>query len=132
MKADYSIQALGRDLAVSPSGYYGWQKRRAGPGPRAVENPALAEAIATIHAQSRQTHGRPRVVAELRKKGCRHGRNRMARLMKQGGLCGRQKGRHRVQTTDRHHGPADCPQPAGPSSQDHGPQPVLGGRQHLY
>jgi transposase InsO family protein len=40
---------------------------------------------------------------ELRKKGRRHGRHRIARLMKQKGLCGRQKGRHRVQTTDSNH-----------------------------
>ena len=40
---------------------------------------------------------------ELRKKGRRHGRNRIARLMKQEGLCGRQKGRYRVQTTDSNH-----------------------------
>ena len=40
---------------------------------------------------------------ELRKKGVRHGRNRIARLMRQEGLCGRQKGRYRVQTTDSNH-----------------------------
>ena len=40
---------------------------------------------------------------ELRKQGRRHGRNRVARLMKQEGLCGRQKGRYRVQTTDSNH-----------------------------
>jgi transposase InsO family protein len=40
---------------------------------------------------------------ELRKKGRRHGRHRIARLMKQNSLCGRQKGRHRVHTTDSNH-----------------------------
>jgi transposase InsO family protein len=43
------------------------------------------------------------VVEELRSKGQRHGRNRIARLMKQQGLCGRQKRRYRVQTTDSNH-----------------------------
>lgn len=43
------------------------------------------------------------MVQELRKEGRRHGRNRIARLMKQAGLCGRQKGRYRVQTTDSNH-----------------------------
>ena len=47
--------------------------------------------------------GRPRVEKELRKKGRCHGRNRVARLMKAKGLCGRQKGRYRVQTTDSNH-----------------------------
>jgi putative transposase len=103
MKRDYPILSLCANLAVSPSGYYDWQKRRTTPGPRAVENQTLAKQIEAIHVQSRQTYGSPRIVEALRKQGCRHGRNRIARLMREEGLCGRQKGRYRVQTTDSHH-----------------------------
>lgn len=103
MKADYPILALCQNLEVSPSGYYDWQNRCAAPGPRAAENQTLAKAIQAIHTQSRQTYGSPRIVAELRKQGCHHGRNRVARLMKEAGLCGRQKGRYRAQTTDSNH-----------------------------
>ncbi len=103
MKSDYSILCLCRNLEVSPSGYYDWKKRPTCPGPRAVQNQALAQEIATIHTQSRQTYGSPRILEELRKKGHCHGRNRIARLMKLVGLCGRQKGRYRVQTTDSNH-----------------------------
>ncbi len=103
MKLDYPILSLCANLEVSTSGYYAWQKRRTTPGPRAVANQTLAKQIAAIHAQSRQTYGSPRIVDELRKQGCRHGRNRIARLMQAEGLCGRQKGRYRVQTTDSHH-----------------------------
>jgi putative transposase len=103
MKGEHSILCLCRALGVSPSGYYAWQKRRGCPGPRAVQNQALAREIKTIHAQSRQTYGSPRIVEELRKEGRRHGRNRIARLMKQAGLCGRQKARYRVKTTDSNH-----------------------------
>jgi putative transposase len=103
MKNEHSILALCRNLDVSTSGYYGWRKRLACPGPRAVENQALTEKIVLIHGQSRQTYGSPRVMQELRKEGCRHGRRRIARLMQQKDLCGRQKGRHGVRTTDSHH-----------------------------
>jgi len=103
MKLDYPILSLCANLEVSPSGYYDWQKRRTLPGPRAVANQTLAKQIAAIHVQSRQTYGSPRIVEELRKQGCHHGRNRVARLMQAEGLCGRQKGRYRVQTTDSHH-----------------------------
>ena len=103
MKNDYSIHSLCQNLEVSLSGYYGWRKRRDCPGPRALENQALAHEIGLIHAQSRHTYGSPRVMQELRKKGRRHGRRRIARLMQQKGLCGRQKGRHHVQTTDSNH-----------------------------
>jgi len=103
MKTDHSILTLCLYLEVSPSGYYAWQQRRACPGPRTVENQALAREIEQIHVRSRRTYGSPRVEKALRKKGRRHGRNRIARLMKEKGLCGRQKARYRVQTTDSNH-----------------------------
>ena len=103
MKLDYAILSLCANLEVSPSGYYDWQKRRAVPGPRAVEDQMLAKQIEVIHIRSRQTYGSPRIVDALRKQGCRHGRNRIARLMKERGLCGRQQARYRVRTTDSNH-----------------------------
>ena len=103
MRDQHSILALCHQLEVSPSGYYDWRQRQASPGPRALENQTLATRIAELHAQSRETYGSPRIVMELRKSGARHGRNRVARLMKQEGLCGRQKARYRVQTTDTNH-----------------------------
>ena len=103
MKDEHPILSLCLHLEVSPSGYYAWQQRHDCPGPRALQDRALVQEIDQIHARSRQTYGSPRVVEELRSKGQRHGRNRIARLMKQEGLCGRQKGRYRVQTTDSNH-----------------------------
>jgi len=103
MKNEYSILALCQHLEVSPSGYYDWQRRRTDLGPRALENKILAQEIRQIYAQSRQTYGSPRVVHALRQKGRRYGRNRIARLMKQQGLCGRQTARYRVRTTDSNH-----------------------------
>ena len=103
MKAEHSILTLCQYLEVSPSGYYDWQKRRTAPGRRAVANQTLTKQIEAIHLQSRQTYGSPRIMDALRKQGCRHGRNRIARLMKAGRLCGRQQGRYRVRTTDSNH-----------------------------
>jgi len=103
MKNDYSILSLCENLDVSSSGYYDWKKRQSCPSPRALQNQVLAKEIKRIHARSRQTYGSPRIQAELLKDGCRHGRNRIARLMQEEGVCGRQKGRHRVQTTDSNH-----------------------------
>jgi putative transposase len=103
MKKDYPIRTLCQHLKVSPSGYYGWQQRRSTPGPRAAANQTLAQQIAAIHTQSRQTYGSPRIVDALRKQGCHHGRNRVVRLMRAEGICGRQKGRYRIQTTDSNH-----------------------------
>ncbi len=103
MKNDYSILALCANLEVSPSSYYGWRKRQSSPSPRAEQNRALGQEIKEIHARSRETYGSPRIQVELHKRGHRHGRNRVARLMREEGICGRQKARYRVQTTDSNH-----------------------------
>jgi transposase InsO family protein len=103
MKNDHAVLRLCQELEVSASGYYDWQSRRICPGLRAVQDQALVQEIERIHARSRKTYGAPRIEKELRKQGRAHGRNRIARLMKQEDLCGRQKGRYRVQTTDSNH-----------------------------
>ena len=103
MRDDHPIASLCENLLVSTSGFYDWDRRRPVPGFRAREDQVLAEQITAIHAESRQTYGSPRIADELRARGRRHGRNRIARLMKGRGICGRQKGRHRVQTTDSDH-----------------------------
>ncbi|NBS98980.1 MAG: transposase, partial [Betaproteobacteria bacterium] len=103
MRSDHSIAMLCGNLEVSPSGFYDWDRRRQRPGARSLADQALVEQITVIHAESRQTYGSPRIVDELHDLGHRHGRNRIARLMKSQGICGRQKGRYRVQTTDSNH-----------------------------
>lgn len=119
MKGHYSINSLCQNLEVSTSGYYDWQKRRHTPGARARENKTLAQDIKQLHAQSRQTYGSPRIQRELRKQGRRHGRHRIGRLMQEQGLCGRQKARYRVKTTDSNHD-----QPIAPNLLAQAPAPT--------
>ena len=103
MKATHPITALCRALEVSPSGYYDWEQRKVSPPARVLEEQKLRVDIAQIHQDSRQTYGAPRVQMKLRALGHRHGRNRIGRLMRQEGICGRQKKRYRVLTTDSKH-----------------------------
>lgn len=55
---------------------------------RVLADAALLKRVRTIHARSRETHGAPRVHAELRAGGEKHGRKRIARLMRAAGLVG--------------------------------------------
>ena len=103
MKAEHPLTALCRALEVSASGYYDWEQRKSCPAARALEEQKLQAQIARIHDESRQTYGAPRVQMLLRSQGQRHGRNRIARLMRAQGLCGRHKKRYRVVTTDSKH-----------------------------
>jgi transposase InsO family protein len=101
MSGEHSIKTLCAVLTVSRSGYYSWQN--AGESARARETRELCERIARVHAASRQTYGSPRVSAALRAEGKPAGRHRVARLMRQAGLQGRQRRRYRVRTTDSNH-----------------------------
>lgn len=100
MSEEHSIKQLCGALGVSRSGYYQW--RSGGPA-RARRSEEITRKIKAVHAESRCTYGSPRVSAALRAQGERVGRNRVARLMKQAGIEGRQRRRYRVRTTDSRH-----------------------------
>jgi putative transposase len=122
MKNEHSVERLCEAFEVSKSGYYQWQARQIQPAPRRREDQKLSDQIRSIHQASRATYGAPRIQASLRNAGQRHGRNRIARLMREQNLCGRQKRRYRVVTTDsRHEQPiapnrlAELPAPSAPN-----------------
>jgi len=96
----FPVVAMCRVLRVSPSGYYAWRKRP--PSERAAEDRRLAAEVAEAHRRSRGIYGSPRVHRELRARGVRVGRKRVARLMRDRGLQGRKKRRF-VCTTDSNH-----------------------------
>ncbi len=84
---------------LSKAGYYAWADRQ--PSARAVADAALLKRIRTVHLGSRKTYGSPRVHAELRGLGERHGRKRIARLMREAGLVGASHRRGGPVTTRR-------------------------------
>jgi transposase InsO family protein len=103
MSSEHSIDELCRAFEVSRSGYYDWSKRREEPGPRALEDAALRPQITAIHQEHEGTYGSPRIHRELAHTGLRHGRNRIARLMRELGLSGQQGARFKVVTTNSNH-----------------------------
>lgn len=98
MSGQHSTETLCATLGVSRSGYYAWKDRP--PSPRAIEDQRLGVRIQAAFAGSRRTFGSPRIARQL---GCPGSRNRIARLMREAGLQGRQKSRYRVRTTDSRH-----------------------------
>ena len=70
------------------------------PSAHATADAVLLKRIKTVHASSRQTYGAPRVHADLRGRGERHSRKRIARLMREAGLVGASH-RHGGPTTTR-------------------------------
>jgi len=98
-QATFPIAVMARVLGVSGSGFHAWRQRPT--SAHAVADTALLKRVRTIHASSRETYGAPRVHAELRAGGEKHGRKRIARLMRAAGLVGASRRRHGVTTTRR-------------------------------
>ncbi len=99
-EANFPVIMMCELLDVSRSGYYAWKVRE--PSARSQENTALAQEVAEIHAASRKTYGSPRIRSELRERGRRVSRKRVARLMRQEGIQGRRRPKFR-KTTDSNH-----------------------------
>jgi len=73
-------------LKVSRAAFY---QHLAGPSAREQQDAELAAEIKAVHAESKGRYGAPRVHAELGRRGHRHSRKRVARLMRAAGLHGR-------------------------------------------
>ena len=102
-RASFPVRTLCRAVGASVSGFYTWLRR--GPGSDRREGAAdrgLRAWVGAIFAASRGTYGSPRVHAELRARGVRVGRNRVARLMREGGLSATVR-RRAPRTTDSRH-----------------------------
>ena len=89
-----------RVLEVSPSGYYDWLKRPE--SRRTREDRTLVVHIRASHKRSRGTYGSPRIHKDLVNDGHETGRGRVARLMRQDGIRGKQKRRYVVTTESNH------------------------------
>lgn len=102
-KANYPVALMCRVLEVSRAGFYAWRKRPV--SARALGDQRLSVEVSAIHAESRRSYGSPRVHMELRERGRRVRRKRVARLMRTAGLRACTPRRFRC-TTDSGHGMA--------------------------
>jgi putative transposase len=98
-RASFPIATMARVLGVSTAGYYAWRGRP--PSAQAEANAALLKRIRTIHVTSQETYGAPRMQAALRAAGEKHGRKRIARLMREARIAGVSRRRGGVVTTRR-------------------------------
>ena len=83
-------------LQVSRAAYYA--HRTARPSQHARDDAALTEKIIAVHDKSKGTYGTPRIHDELAEGGHRHGRKRVARLLRAAGRVGRTAKRWRTTT----------------------------------
>ena len=92
-----------RVLRVSRSGYYRWLKRK--PSRRKLDNQRLDTEIREIYDSSKGRYGSPKITQELRDRGRRVGKNRVAMRMRKAGLRSKIRRKYRVTTNSKHNFP---------------------------
>jgi len=100
---EFSVTRMCRLLEVSRSGYCQFRARP--PSERAKSNAALDARVAAIHAGSRRSYGRNRVVRSLRQEGVEVGHERVRKSLRRQGLRPVYKRPYRVTTDSNHRQP---------------------------
>jgi putative transposase len=98
--AQFPVSLLCRVVGVTRQGYYAWKRRP--PSARELADRKLCERIREIHLETEEIYGAPRIYSELKLvDGIAVGKKRVARLMRQLGICGADGRRGGVRTTVR-------------------------------
>jgi putative transposase len=99
----FSVTRMCRQLGASRTGYCQWRTRP--PSERSMANAVLDAQVAAIHAGSKRSYGRPRIVRGLRQQGLLIGHERVRNSLKRQGLRPVYKRPYRVTTDSAHHKP---------------------------
>lgn len=99
-EAHYPKALMCRALGLSRSGHHSFRTR--GPSRRALGQQELDVLVAAVFAEMKARYGAPRIERELRRRGHRTSRKRVAASMARQGLAARQKRRWRTTTDSRH------------------------------
>ena len=106
-KALYAVAIMCRLLKVSTSGYYAWASRP--PSAREVADGVLTTQIQDAFDANRKVYGSPRIHAELADADVHVGRKRVARLMREAGIVGCHRRKHKLGTTKQNPSAAAAP-----------------------
>lgn len=96
----FSVTRMCRLFEVSRSGYCQWRRRP--PSERSLANALLDTRVAALHAASKRSYGRNRIVRGLHNQGLRVGHERVRKSLRRQGLRPVYKRPYRV-TTDSNH-----------------------------
>ena len=85
-RAEHTVKMMCKVLKLSRTGYYKWLRR--GESDRERRDRELIDHILRIHRETRGIYGAPRIHTELGMNGIKVGKKRVARLMREVGICG--------------------------------------------
>jgi len=99
----FSVTRMCGQMEVSRTGYCQWRGRTT--SDRALANAALDAQVAALHAGSKRSYGRPRIVRGLREQGVQVSHERVRHSLNRQGLRPVYKRPYRVTTDSNHHQP---------------------------
>jgi putative transposase len=99
----FHVTRMCRQLGVSRTGFCQWSTRA--PSVRSMANAVLDAQVAAIHAHSKHSYGRPRIVRGLRKQGVRVAHERVRKSLERQGLRPVYQRPYRVTTDSAHNKP---------------------------
>lgn len=97
----FPLPAMCATLAVSHSGYRAWKRGGRANRKRLTDAQMLA-LIESIHKELKGAYGSPRMVRELRARGCPASKTRVERIMRVHGIRARHRRRYKATTDSRH------------------------------
>ncbi len=92
----YPVKKMAETFRIPRSQYYKWLNSK--PCSRELRDQELLVIIKKSHEESRETYGSPRVFKDIKKKGIKTSKKRVARLMQRNDLKGAQKRKFKVTT----------------------------------
>ena len=99
-QTEFPASVMCEVLSVLRSGYYAWRKNPE--SKRMQSNNKLRKQIRTVHRDSGESYGGPRVYQALKEHGESCSENRVARLMREDGLRAKTKQRFKATTNSKH------------------------------
>jgi putative transposase len=99
----FQVTRMCSQLGVSRTGYCQWRTRA--PSDRTMANAVLDAQVAALHAQSKRSYGRPRIVRGLLEQGVRVSHERVRNSLKRQHLRPVYKRPYRMTTDSAHHKP---------------------------
>lgn len=84
---------------MAPSTYYAAKKREQCPSPRAVRDAVMLQVLMALWVTNRKVYGAHKLWKAARRAGHDIGRDQVARLMREMGVCGVSRRRRKVFTT---------------------------------
>ena len=95
---EFHITTMSRVLNVSRSAYTQWRSQQATLSVRHQRREQLEDKIRTIHSQSKQTYGSPRIAAQLRREGTSVNIKTVAKIMQENDIRAKTKKKFKVTT----------------------------------